>query len=315
MKCRVDPLFWLSYTPVPTADALLMASGKPKVAIIRQEGSNGDREMMASFYLAGFESWDVHMSDLQNGKITLDRFRGVAFVGGFSYADVMDSAKGWAGCVHFNTQLKEQFHKFKSRTDSFSLGVCNGCQLMALLGWVPGTDEGAALATPQQPRFVHNRSGRFESRFSFVRIEPSPASKVWFQGMVGSRLGVWVAHGEGRAHFPDCQVEEAVRKGGQVPLRYVDDYGEPTQVYPFNPNGSPEGIVGLCSADGRHLAMMPHPERLTAAMWQWPWAPQEWTEGPGQLKASPWLQMFQNARAWCDDTISNVRPEKRQRTL
>jgi phosphoribosylformylglycinamidine synthase len=314
LKYRRDPPFNLTYVPTPTANALLMASQKPQVAIIRQEGSNGDREMLASFHLAGFESWDIHMSDLMSGKITLDRFRGVAFVGGFSFADVFDSAKGWAGSVHFNQQLQDQFQKFKSRDDTFSLGVCNGCQLMALLGWVPGTNDGAALPTPNQPRFIHNRSGRFESRFSTVRVEPSAATQIWLRGMEGSRLGVWVAHGEGRAHFPDLQVQEAVRRGGQVPMRYVDDDGDTTEVYPFNPNGSPEGIVGLCSADGRHMAMMPHPERLTAAMWQWPWAPREWIEGPGQLAASPWLQMFQNVRAWCDDTGAMSRPEKRQKT-
>eukprot|EP00746_Dinoflagellata_sp_MGD_P156639 gnl/MRDRNA2_/MRDRNA2_85913_c0_seq1.p1 gnl/MRDRNA2_/MRDRNA2_85913_c0~~gnl/MRDRNA2_/MRDRNA2_85913_c0_seq1.p1 ORF type:complete len:1338 (+),score=293.78 gnl/MRDRNA2_/MRDRNA2_85913_c0_seq1:88-4101(+) len=314
LKYRRDPPFNLTYHPAPTANALLMVSEKPKVAIIRQEGSNGDREMLASFYLAGFESWDVHMSDLASGKLTLDRFRGVAFVGGFSFADVMDSAKGWAGCVRFNQQLKEQFQKFKSRSDTFSLGVCNGCQLMALLGWVPGTDDGTALPTAKQPRFIHNRSGRFESRFSTIRVEASAATQIWLQGMEGSRLGVWVAHGEGRAHFPDLQVQEAVRRGGQVPMRYVDDDGDTTEVYPFNPNGSPEGIVGLCSADGRHLAMMPHPERLTAAMWQWPWAPKEWTEGPGQLAASPWLQMFQNIRAWCESTDGMSRPGKFQKT-
>jgi len=315
LKHRRDPPFWLTYHPAPTADAVLMASNKPKVAIIRQEGSNGDREMLTSFHLAGFEAWDVHMSDLQNSKITLSQFRGVAFVGGFSFMDVMDSAKGWAGCVHFNAQLKEQFQKFKARTDTFSLGVCNGCQLMALLGWVPGADDGTALPTPKQPRFVHNRSGRFESRFSTVRIEPSAATQIWLRGMEGSRLGVWVAHGEGRAHFPEVQVQDAVRRGGQIPMRYVDDDGEATESYPFNPNGSPEGIVGLCSADGRHLAMMPHPERLTAAMWQWPWAPKEWIEGSGQLTASPWLTMFQNARSWCDDTGSKeASPAKRQKT-
>merc|ERR1719487_1786391 len=317
MKHRKVPPFALTYTPSPTSDAVLQRGRELKVAIIRQEGSNGDREMAASFHMAGFEAWDVHMSDLLDGRISLTDFRGAAFVGGFSYADTLDSAKGWAGSVLFSPTLAAQFRAFRDRKDTFSLGVCNGCQLLALLGWVPGTDDGAALPTPKQPRFVHNRSGRFESRFSTIRVEPSSATQIWLRGMEGSRLGVWVAHGEGRAHFPDSQVHEAVRRGGQVPMRYVDDDAEATEVYPFNPNGSPEGIVGLCSADGRHMAMMPHPERLTAAMWQWPWAPREWTEGPGQLAASPWLRMFQNAREWCEDSQFWMNmyssPEKKQK--
>merc|ERR1719359_1965155 len=168
---------------------------------------------------------------------------------------------------------------------------------MALLGWVPGTADGAALPTPKQPRFVHNRSGRFESRFSTIRVEPSAATKVWLRGMEGFKLGVWVAHGEGQCHFPDPAIYERVQKNQLVPMRYLNDEGKQTQKYPFNPNGSPDGIVGLCSEDGRHLAMMPHPERLTVWPWQWPYAPQSWMHGPSRFKASPWIRMFQNVRA------------------
>merc|ERR1719440_1451215 len=301
MKDRKAPRFSVTFAPEPTADAILGKSNKYRVAIIRQEGSNGDREMAASFHLAGFETWDVHMSDLLDGRITLDRFRGAAFVGGFSYADTLDSAKGWAGSVLFSPAVASQFKSFRERPDTFALGICNGCQLLALLGWVPGSQQGQeSLPLKQQPRFVHNKSGRFESRFVTVGIEKSAASKVWMRGMEGSRLGVWVAHGEGRCHFPDPAVYERVQKDALIPLRYLDDDGNKTQVYPLNPNGSPDGIVGLCSADGRHLAMMPHPERVTIWPWQWPWAPQSWSEGPSRLKASPWLRMFQNARLWCE---------------
>eukprot|EP00747_Dinoflagellata_sp_TGD_P161010 gnl/TRDRNA2_/TRDRNA2_178041_c0_seq2.p1 gnl/TRDRNA2_/TRDRNA2_178041_c0~~gnl/TRDRNA2_/TRDRNA2_178041_c0_seq2.p1 ORF type:complete len:689 (-),score=154.85 gnl/TRDRNA2_/TRDRNA2_178041_c0_seq2:333-2147(-) len=304
LRNRKDPPFSLSFSPQPTADSVLNSQRKHRVAIVRQEGSNGDREMAASFHLAGFEAWDVHMSDLLEGRVALDSFRGAAFVGGFSYADTLDSAKGWAGSVHFSPALSAQFRAFRDRKDSFALGVCNGCQLMALLGWVPGAGEKGTIETAKQPRFVHNNSGRFESRFSTVRIEKSAASKVWLKDMEGTKMGVWVAHGEGRCHFPDESIFDRVRTQEQIPMRYVDDNGEPTQTYPMNPNGSPEGIVGLCSADGRILAMMPHPERLTVWPWQWPYAPQSWYEGSSRLRASPWLRLFQNARSWCDENES-----------
>lgn len=300
MKDRKSPPWALSFAPEPTADLILAKSDKPRVAIIRQEGSNGDREMAASFHSAGFQAWDVHMSDLLEGRITLDGFRGAAFVGGFSYADTLDSAKGWAGSVLFSPTVAAQFRNFRDRQDTFSLGICNGCQFLALLGWVPGSEGSDVLPQLQQPRFVHNKSGRFESRFATVGIEKSAASKVWLRGMEGTKMGVWVAHGEGRAHFPDPAVYERVKRDELVPLRYLDDDGKPTEVYPQNPNGSPDGIVGLCSKDGRHLAMMPHPERVTVWPWQWPYTPPSWTEGASRLKASPWLRMFQNARTWCD---------------
>jgi len=316
LKHRRTPPFELSFQPEPTADAILQATAKHRVAIVRQEGSNGDREMAASFYLAGFEVWDVHMSDLLEGRTSLDNFRGAAFVGGFSYADCMDSAKGWAGSVLFSPSLAAQFRTFRDRFDTFSIGICNGCQLLALLGWVPGAGTGdscngdAALPLEQQPRFVHNASGRFESRFVTVSIEHSAASKVWLKGMEGSRLGVWVAHGEGRCHFPNPKVFERVKEQQLVPMRYVDDDGKPTQQYPCNPNGSPEGIVGLCNTDGRHLAIMPHPERVTVWPWQWPYAPQSWYEGASRLRASPWLRLFQNARAWCDALDADPSPKR-----
>jgi phosphoribosylformylglycinamidine synthase len=290
LRSRKAPAWSLTFTPAPTTPAILESAAGTKVAILREEGSNGDREMASAFFAAGFEPWDVTMSDLRAGRVSLDRFRGVAFVGGFSFADVLDSAKGWAGVVRFNDDLRRQFDAFYGRPDTFSLGVCNGCQLMALLGWLPWR----GIADHAQPRFVRNASGRFESRLVTVRIEDSPA--VMFRGMAGSVLGVWMAHGEGRAWFPDPAILERAERERLVTVRFADDDGRPTEDYPFNPNGSPRGITGLCSPDGRHMALMPHPER-TAVPWQWGWMPESWKR---QYEVSPWLRMFQNAREWCE---------------
>jgi phosphoribosylformylglycinamidine synthase len=286
---RKGPSFVVPFTSNPTADALLCSADKPKVAVIREEGSNGDREMASAFYLAGFEPWDVTVTDLLEDRITLDRFRGVVFVGGFSYADVLDSAKGWAASIRFNPKVWDQFESFYHRPDTFSLGVCNGCQLMALLGWVPWR----GIADELQPRFIHNKSGRFESRFSTVKILPSPS--IMLAGMEHSVLGIWVAHGEGLTYFPDKKIFDEC-EFGLAPIRFVDDESRITESYPFNPNGSPAGLAGLCSPDGRHLAMMPHPERAVLT-WQWGWMPEEMKKSLG---ASPWLRMFQNAREWCE---------------
>jgi len=285
---RSGPKYQLSFTPEPTSDKWLCARQKPRVAIIREEGSNGDREMTAMFYQAGFECWDVSMAHLLSGLVKMEMFRGIVFVGGFSYADVLDSAKGWAAVILFNQMLKKQFDDFYKRRDTFSLGVCNGCQLMALLGWVPLR----GVIGVSQPRFIRNESERFESRWSTVRIFDSPA--IMLKEMAGSVLGVWVAHGEGRVHFPDPSMLAST--GELSPVKFVDDQGKLTEDYPFNPNGSINGITSFCSPDGRHLAMMPHPERAFLK-WQWAWMPEEWQR---QLKASPWLKMAQNAREWCD---------------
>ena len=290
LRDRSAPPYELTFEPAPTPPAIIASGDKPKVAVVREEGSNGDREMTSAFHAAGFEPWDVTMADLLADRITLERFRGVVFVGGFSYADVLDSAKGWAGVIRFHQELERQFTDFADRPDTFSLGVCNGCQLEALLGWVPWQGIGDDI----QPRFVRNASGRFESRFPTVRIQESPA--IMLRGMEGSTLGIWVAHGEGRALFPDPGVLERVEREGLAPVRFVDDGGRVTEEYPFNPNGSPRGIAGLCSPDGRHLTMMPHPERAFLE-WQWGWMPEEWKR---TLLASPWLRMFQNAREWCE---------------
>jgi phosphoribosylformylglycinamidine synthase len=285
-RSRPGPAYNASFEPLPAE----WPNHPPMVAIVREEGSNGDREMASAFFAAGLEPWDVTVTDLMEGRATLKDFRGVVFVGGFSYADVLDSAKGWAGAIRFNPRLKEEFDSFYARKDTFSLGICNGCQLMALLGWVPWS----GLEDTRQPRFVHNVSGRFESRFSTVKITESPA--IMLRGMEGSVLGAWVAHGEGRFHAPDPDVLREMLEKNLAPVRYADDSGAPTEAYPFNPNGSPEGITGVCSPDGRHLAMMPHPERAFLK-WQWPWLPEELER---KWKASPWLRMFENARLWCE---------------
>ena len=285
---RRGPAYRLPFTPEPAPPAILARRGKPKVAILRDEGSNSDREMTSAFYLAGFEPWDICMQDLLDGAASLDGFRGLAAVGGFSYADVPESAKGWAAAIRFNQRLQEMFRAFYNRPDTFTFGVCNGCQLFGLLGWVPRL----GLADEQQPRFVHNRSGRFESRWSTVRVEKSPA--MMLRGMEGTIFGIHVDHGEGRLHFPDEEIRREILRDGLVPLYYVDDDGRPTEVYPFNPNGSPGGIAGLCSADGRHLALMPHPERVFLP-WQAHWLPEEMRH----LQVTPWMQMFRNAYDWC----------------
>mmetsp|Transcript_21558 Transcript_21558/g.30193 ORF Transcript_21558/g.30193 Transcript_21558/m.30193 type:complete len:977 (+) Transcript_21558:1200-4130(+) len=291
LKDRKAPDWNLTFSPKSTSKGIMESNNKHKVAIIRQEGSNGDREMLSAFIAAGFEAWDVNVNDLVDGSVNLDIFRGIVFVGGFSYADVLDSGKGWAGVIKYNKDVYKQFQNFRLRSDTFSLGVCNGCQLMALLGWVP-TCEG--LPEEQQPRLLHNHSGKFESRFSNVKILESPA--IMFKDMEGSSLGVWVAHGEGRFHFPNEDIHTNVLSRNLAPLRYVNDSNEITQTYPFNPNGSPDGIAALCSEDGRHLAMMPHPERVFTT-WQWPWIPSEWKS----FEVGPWLKMFQNAREFCDN--------------
>ncbi|XP_019752515.1 phosphoribosylformylglycinamidine synthase isoform X3 [Hippocampus comes] len=286
---RTQPTFKVTFDPSEIPLCKQPAAVKPRVAVLREEGSNGDREMSTSLHMAGFEVWDVTMQDLCSAAVTLEPFRAVVFVGGFSYADVLGSAKGWAATVAYNAAAKAQFDRFRRRADTLSLGVCNGCQLLALLGWVGESQDGAASDVV----LTHNKSGRFESRFVTVGIQASPS--VWLAGMEGSALGVWVAHGEGLMQFRNAQVLDDITSAGLAPVRYLDDDSRPTEEYPLNPNGSPRGVAGLCSRDGRHLAMMPHPERCTLG-WQWPWAPRSFRP---QLEMSPWLRMFRNAAAWC----------------
>jgi phosphoribosylformylglycinamidine synthase len=290
----------LTFQPEAVPLERLLQTHKPQVAVVREEGSNGDREMTSALYWAGFEPWDVTMTDILEERISLDRFRGVVFVGGFSYADVLDPAKGWAGIIRFNFKLREMFDSFFNRPDTFSLGICNGCQLMAFLGIVPWQ----GIPESNQPRFIQNASERFESQWGMVKITKSPS--IMLKGMEGSILGIWSAHGGGRLYCPNPEILADARRRGLTPIAYVDDKGAPTERYRFNPNGSPFGITAFCSPDGRHLAMMPHPER-SFLLWQWPWIPEEWKStkwrfsvGDYLLWPSPWLRIFQNAREWCE---------------
>jgi len=285
---RSGPGYHIPFTPTVTSTNILARRERPKVAILRDEGSNSDREMTSAFYLAGFEPWDICMTDLLEEKVDLTQFRGLAAVGGFSYADVPESAKGWAATILFNQRLKKMFDEFYNRKDTFTLGICNGCQLFGLLGWVPFS----GIDAHRQPRFVKNNSARFESRWTTVKVQESQA--IMLEGMESLIFGIHVDHGEGRLYFPDSKLRDQTMAEGWAPLVYVDDDGEPTEKYPFNPNGSTAGLAGLCSPDGRHLAMMPHPER-TFLSWQCHYLPQEMKD----LPVSPWLKMFQNAYKWC----------------
>nr|CAD7462723.1 unnamed protein product [Timema tahoe] len=292
---RKTPRYSLTFDPLISPTPARLLTRPPRVAVVREEGSNGDREMAVAVHMAGFEVWDVTMQDLLDKTVTTDTFRGIVFPGGFSYADVLGSAKGWAASLLFHSSLKEQFRSFVEREDTFSLGVCNGCQLMSLLGWIGSVTQASPdQGQPPCPDVVldHNLSERFECRFSTVRVEKSPA--MMLQGMEGSVLGVWVAHGEGRFTFRNEQVRSSLERKLCFPIKYVDDDGEPTTTYPMNPNGSAGGVAGVCSQNGRHLAMMPHPERCVQ-LWQWPWMPSDWAN---KYTVSPWLRIFQNAYTW-----------------
>jgi len=245
------------------------------MAILREQGVNGEVEMAAAFDRAGFACVDVHMSDLMAGRVKLADFKGLAACGGFSYGDVLGAGQGWAKSVLFHPQLKDAFAAFFARPDTFALGVCNGCQMMAHLATIiPGAEH--------WPTFQQNRSERFEARFVMSEIPPSPS--IFLAGMAGAKLPVVVSHGEGRAVFAD-----AGRPA--VALRYIDNRGAIATTYPFNPNGSPEGIAGVTSADGRVTIMMPHPERTFRSV-QMSWHPDSLGED------APWLAMFRNARQW-----------------
>ncbi|MCW5621556.1 MAG: phosphoribosylformylglycinamidine synthase subunit PurQ, partial [Burkholderiales bacterium] len=253
---------------------------RPRVAILREQGVNGQIEMAAAFDRAGFEALDVHMSDIIAGSVTLERFHGFVACGGFSYGDVLGAGEGWAKSVLFNARAREQFERFFRRGDSFALGVCNGCQMMSSLrDLVPGAQD--------WPRFVRNRSEQFEARFVMVEVTDSPS--LFFSGMVGSRMPIATAHGEGFAEFSDAAQLERAR--ALVALRFVDNRGQPAQRHPANPNGSPEGITALTTPDGRFTIIMPHPERVFRTV-QNSWYPPEWGED------SPWMRMFRNARVW-----------------
>ena len=255
---------------------------RPKVAILREQGVNSHIEMAAALYRAGFEPCDVHMTDLVAGRAQLADYRGFVACGGFSYGDVLGAGEGWAKSILFNAQLREAFSRFFARTDTFSLGICNGCQMMSTLReLIPGAD--------CWPRFVRNRSEQFEARLSMVEVTKSPS--IFFAGMDGSRMPIAVAHGEGRAEFRTPDGLNALVAANLMSLRFVDNYGQPTERYPANPSGAPAGLTGITSSDGRATLLMPHPERVYRVV-QNSWHPDEWGED------SPWMRMFRNARVW-----------------
>jgi phosphoribosylformylglycinamidine synthase len=257
---------------------------RPQIAVLREQGVNGQVEMAAAFDRAGFNAIDVHMSDILSGRVSLDEFKGLVACGGFSYGDVLGAGEGWAKSVLFNSRARDGFQAFFERKDSFSLGVCNGCQMMSNLHeLIPGTEF--------WPRFVRNRSEQFEARVAMVQVQES--ASIFLQGMAGSRMPIAIAHGEGHAEFENEEALLEADLSGSVAMRFIDNHGKVTETYPANPNGSPRGITGLTSRDGRVTIMMPHPERVFRAV-QNSWKPDDWQEDAG------WLRMFRNARVWVD---------------
>jgi len=272
---------YLTFDPDHDVAAPYIATGAaPKVAILREQGVNGHVEMAAAFDRAGFAAYDVHMTDIIEARTRLDGFAGIVAGGGFSYGDVLGAGEGWAKSILFNPRAREEFAAFFARTDTFALGVCNGCQMMSNLHeLIPGTSH--------WPHFVRNRSEQFEARLVMLEIRPS--ASLFFRGMEGSRIPVALAHGEGFAEFRDAAQLTSAQPLAM--LRFIDHGGAVTERYPFNPNGSRDGIAGLTTADGRFSILMPHPERVFRTV-QMSWHPPQWGED------SPWMRMFRNARAW-----------------
>ncbi|HQQ62512.1 MAG TPA: phosphoribosylformylglycinamidine synthase [Pseudomonadales bacterium] len=264
------------------AAPMIAAGVRPRVAILREQGVNGQVEMAAAFDRAGFAAVDVHMSDILAGRVDLATFKGLAACGGFSYGDVLGAGEGWAKTILFNNKARDMFERFFYRDDSFSLGVCNGCQMMSnLKSLMPGAEH--------WPRFVRNTSEQFEARYVMVEVQESPS--ILLAGMAGSRMPITTAHGEGRAEFASAAALQTLDSSGLVALRYIDNGQRVTEQFPANPNGSPQGITAVTSRDGRHTIMMPHPERVYRAV-QHSWRPDGWQED------GPWLRLFRNARAW-----------------
>ncbi|HLP24458.1 MAG TPA: phosphoribosylformylglycinamidine synthase subunit PurQ, partial [Acidobacteriota bacterium] len=272
----------LTFSVQLSAFSVQRSASRPKVAILREQGVNGQVEMAAAFTRAGFTAVDVHMTDILSGRISLRDFRGLAACGGFSYGDVLGAGEGWAKSILFHPKARDEFAAFFAREDAFALGVCNGCQMMSNLhSLIPGSDH--------WPHFVQNKSERFEARYVSLKIEKSPS--VLFRGMEGSVIPVVVSHGEGFTEFKNADAARACSESGLVAARYVDNFHAPTEHYPLNPNGSPFGMTALTTTTGRVTIMMPHPERTTRTL-NHSWAPAGWGE------ESPWMQLFHNARTW-----------------
>jgi phosphoribosylformylglycinamidine synthase len=273
----------LGFDPSEDVAAPYIAGGaRPAVAVLREQGVNSQTEMAWVLSRAGFDSYDVHMTDILERRTRLGRFHGLIACGGFSYGDVLGAGEGWAKSILFNPLARDEFTAFFERDGTFTLGVCNGCQMLAALKeLIPGAEG--------WPRFVRNRSEQYEARLVLTQV-PSSSSAL-LAGMHGSVLPVVCSHGEGLAEFgADSSPDKLLEEGG-VSLRFVDHRGRPTERYPYNPNGSPQGIAGVCSADGRVTALMPHPERVFRTV-QHSWAPREWGEDGG------WMRLFRNARVF-----------------
>ncbi len=275
----------LSFDPAEDVAAPLIATGvRPRVAVLREQGVNSHVEMAAAFERAGFDPVDVHMSDIVEGRRGLGEFSVLVACGGFSYGDVLGAGEGWAKTILFNPRARGEFEAFFERPQTLSLGICNGCQMLSSLkSLIPGSDP--------WPRFVRNRSEQFEARLGLVRIDPGPS--VFLNGMQDSVLPIAISHGEGQAEFAGDEQRQECGNDGLIALRYVDTRGAVASRYPHNPNGSPDGIAGLCSADGRVTLSMPHPERVFRSV-QHSWCPPEWGED------GPWMRLWRNARVWLD---------------
>jgi phosphoribosylformylglycinamidine synthase len=283
LKDETDPGLTFALTYDPSAPSVIGGT-RPRMAILREQGVNGHLEMAAAFESAGFDSLDVHMTDLLGGQVDLKEFAGLAACGGFSYGDVLGAGAGWAKSILFNERLRDMFSAFFARPDAFALGVCNGCQMLSLLkDIIPGAEH--------WPRFTRNVCEQFEARYVNVEILRSPS--IFFQGMEGSRLGIPVAHGEGFANFTKTGSREGIWREGLAALRFVDHHGRPAVRYPLNPNGSPDGLTSVTTRDGRVTILMPHPERAFRSI-QLSWKP----DGLFKDDAGPWRRMFQNARAF-----------------
>lgn len=254
----------------------------PKVAILRDQGVNSQIEMAVAFNKAGFNAYDIHMTDLLNGGVTLEEYRGLIVCGGFSYGDVLGAGGGWAKSVLYNQNARNQFESFFHREETFSLGICNGCQMMSQLkDLIPGADH--------WPKFVRNLSEQFEARLNMVEVLES--NSIFLNGMEGSMIPIATSHGEGRVQYIHSDDKELLMNSGSVTIRYVDNYGKPAANYPDNPNGSESGFAGFCSKDGRATIMMPHPERVMRTE-QYSWCPDDWKDH------GPWARFFLNARDW-----------------
>jgi phosphoribosylformylglycinamidine synthase len=275
----------VAFNPQEDISAPYIATGhRPRVAILREQGCNSHVEMAWAFDTAGFDALDVHMTDLLSDRIDLAQLQGLVAVGGFSYGDVLGAGEGWARTIRFNSKLYDAFAAYFARLDTFALGVCNGCQMMAALAsMIPGAQD--------WPRFTRNLSEKYEARLAMVEVQKSPS--IFFTGMEGTRVPVAVAHGEGHADFSQQGNANKVIAA----LRYIDNDGNTTEAYPFNPNGSPHGLTAVTTTDGRFTVLMPHPERVTRNVMM-SWAPEKWSSADPGGMYTPWMRLFRNARAW-----------------